>query len=165
MTGMLERNAFLAVVRDTPLVSIDLVVSDREGRVLLGQRLNAPAQGFWFVPGGRIRKDETLADAFQRITRDELGQSFPLASGRFLGVYEHLYSDNFALAPGVSTHYVVLAFALDVEALVPPTAQHGAYRWQAVAELVRDEGVHANSRAYFSSHPLTCVENHPAIAH
>ena len=40
----LSHDAFLAVVRDTPLVSIDLVVPDAQGRLLMGQRINEPAR-------------------------------------------------------------------------------------------------------------------------
>jgi colanic acid biosynthesis protein WcaH len=44
-------------------VSVDLVLV-RDGReVLLGLRTNRPAQGSWFVPGGRILKNEKRADA------------------------------------------------------------------------------------------------------
>ncbi len=59
----LARDAFLAVVRDAPLVSIDLVLPDDVGRLLMGLRTNEPARGSWFVPGGRILKDEPLDEA------------------------------------------------------------------------------------------------------
>ena len=59
----LDKSTFTTVIDSSPLVSIDLVVLDREGNVLLGERLNRPAQGYWFVPGGRITKNESLADA------------------------------------------------------------------------------------------------------
>jgi colanic acid biosynthesis protein WcaH len=70
---MLSRDDFLAVVTLTPLVSIDLVVVDEEGYILVGKRTNEPAYGTWFVPGGRVNKDETLDAAFERIATDELG--------------------------------------------------------------------------------------------
>ena len=47
----LDRSRFLEVVRDSPLVSIDLVVRDDAGRALLGYRVNAPARNTWFVSG------------------------------------------------------------------------------------------------------------------
>src|ERR1700731_1256733 len=102
---------FLDVVRMTPLVSIDLIVTDGHRRVLVGQRRNRPARNAWFVPGGRIRKDETLDEAFTRIVNDELGiTSVERSAARFYGVYEHRYADNFAGEPGISTHYIVLAY-------------------------------------------------------
>jgi len=49
----LQPDIFQAIATHTPLVSIDLIVHDRQRRVLLGWRRNWPAQGCWFVPGGR----------------------------------------------------------------------------------------------------------------
>ena len=77
----LSTQDFATVVRSTPLVSIDLIVENAQGEYLLGKRTNRPAQGFWFVPGGRVQKDETLADAFARLTQAELGLSLPISAG------------------------------------------------------------------------------------
>ena len=63
----------LRIIEFVPLVSIDLILKDRQGQVLLGKRANRPARGYWFVPGGRIRKNEKIADAISRISRSELG--------------------------------------------------------------------------------------------
>jgi colanic acid biosynthesis protein WcaH len=50
----LDDTTFKTVIASTPLISIDLVVKNTKGEYLLGYRNNRPAQGFWFVPGGRI---------------------------------------------------------------------------------------------------------------
>jgi colanic acid biosynthesis protein WcaH len=152
----LDRSDFLHLVRCGPLVSLDLVVRDPAGRVLVGWRVNRPARDAWFVPGGRVYKDERLGDAFRRVTEAELGAPRALAEATFLGVFEHLYDDNGLDAPGVSTHYVVLAYELRVDdGLQPPAAQHSDYRWMPVAELLADAAVHANTRAYFEASPST----------
>ena len=115
---MLSEADFLDVVRLTPLVSIDLIVTDGTRRVLVGQRRNRPAQGTWFVPGGRIKKDESIDTAFTRIVNDELGvASVERSSSRLYGVYEHRYADNFAGAPGITTHYIVIAYAMNLSRL------------------------------------------------
>ncbi len=147
----LSREDFLTVVRLAPLVSLDLVVSNACGEVLVGLRTNRPAEGFWFVPGGRIQKDERMDAAFRRLTGEELGRPMGLAEASLLGVYEHLYEDNFAGEPGASTHYVVIAhrLTLDVELASLPGAQHARWKWMSVEALRADETVHANTRAYF----------------
>ncbi|MBW0448386.1 GDP-mannose mannosyl hydrolase [bacterium M00.F.Ca.ET.228.01.1.1] len=149
---MLTQLDFLDVVRLTPLVSIDLIVSDADGRILIGHRRNRPAQGTWFVPGGRILKDETLDAAFSRIADAELGvPRLARSSARFEGVFEHHYSDNFAGESGVSTHYIVLAYALslaDTQRLGRPD-QHNGYLWLTPAELLVRDDVHDNTKAYF----------------
>ena len=145
---------FLEVVDQTPLVSIDLVVVDSEQRVLCGWRVNQPARGFWFVPGGRILKDELLDDAFHRIAQAELGEGGWLRSGAsLLGVFEHLYDTNFADAPDISTHYVVLAYRIDVgDHPSPPDEQHSKYAWLSRSDVDSDafgSSVHPNTAAYF----------------
>ncbi|CAN7745666.1 GDP-mannose mannosyl hydrolase [Cupriavidus necator] len=148
---MLSQDDFLSVIHAALLVAIDLVVSEPGGRILLGRRKNRPAQGTWFVPGGRIRKDEHLDDAFQRIAADELGLDLRRRAARMLGAFEHFYPDNFAGAPGIGTHYVVLAYEVQVPsmALAAPQEQHNAYRWMTPAEILRNDDVHENTRAYF----------------
>jgi len=146
----LPREQFLEVVARAPLVSIDLVVRDGAGRVLLGLRRNAPARGFWFVPGGVIRKNETLDVAYRRISRNELGLELRRDDGRLLGAYEHFYAENADDRPGFGTHYVVLAHALEVDSLPPPPPeQHSVYRWMSPAEILDTADVHENTKAYF----------------
>lgn len=61
----LDNTTFSTVLDSTPLVSIDLVIENTQGEILLGERKNRPAQGYWFVPGGRILKNESLAVIFK----------------------------------------------------------------------------------------------------
>ncbi|SUW63072.1 GDP-mannose mannosyl hydrolase [Buttiauxella agrestis] len=146
----LSAEDFATVVRSTPLISIDLIVENQAGEFLLGLRTQRPAQNFWFVPGGRVQKDETLERAFARLTEAELGQRFTLSDGEFYGVWQHFYDDNFS-GPDFSTHYVVLGFRLrmDADALQLPTAQHNDYCWLTQEALLATQNVHDNSRAYF----------------
>jgi colanic acid biosynthesis protein WcaH len=150
--AFLDDTTFRIVVDATPLVSIDLIVRGGEGRILLGQRRNRPAEGFWFVPGGRIRKGETLDEAFRRLTLSELGVSVEREACRLLGVYEHLYEDSVFGSPGEapSTHYVVLGYELSWpgEAFDLPREQHSEYRWFDPQAMLLTDEVHANTKAY-----------------
>lgn len=141
---------FATVVRSTPLISIDLIVENDSGEFLLGKRTNRPAQGYWFVPGGRVQKDEPLASAFERLTLAELGVLLPMSAGEFYGVWQHFYDDNFS-GSDFSTHYIVLGFRVRVDAstLTLPPDQHDDYRWLTPDALIADPLVHDNSRAYF----------------
>jgi colanic acid biosynthesis protein WcaH len=148
---MLTELDFLDVVRLTPLIAIDLIVSDAEGRILIGHRRNRPARGTWFVPGGRIHKDETLDTAFTRIADAELGIGrLVRSSARFEGVFEHHYLDNFAAEPDISTHYIVLAYALQFHGTqsIGRLTQHSEYQWLAPAALLARSDVHENTKAY-----------------
>lgn len=142
---------FKHVIKNAPLISIDLIVEDETGRFLLGLRTNAPAKGCWFVPGGRVYKNERLEEALNRISLAELGITYNLADCRFLGLYEHFYGDN-AFSEEFSTHYVVAAFSLKVETLESlPNQQHSEYRWLSAEEILEDLNVHSHTKDYFLS--------------
>lgn len=146
----LESELFKSVILNTPLIAIDLIIRDQVDGILLGRRINKPAQGYWFVPGGRICKDETLAKAFARLTYTELGVPVNLSEAHSLGTFEHFYSDN-VFGDSFSTHYVVLAYELQLplSLISLPHLQHAQYRWYTQAELLADENVHTYTKNYF----------------
>jgi len=147
----LSPEEFARVIRLTPLVAIDLVVRSPEGRILVGKRLNEPAKGYFFVPGSRISKNETRGNAFRRVSREELGVEADLRNARLLGAYDHIYPTNRFGLPGFGTHYVTLAYELEMN-LDPgklPTDQHGEYLWLIPEELLESTVVHDNTKAYF----------------
>ena len=147
----INRDEFAQVVRNTPLVAIDLIIRNPDQCVLVGLRTNEPAKGKWFVPGGVIRKYERLADAFARIAKAEIGLEASIDGARFVGVYEHLYDSNVFGEEGFGTHYVVLAHQLDLDHQPPLESdrQHSGFRWMTPAELISSPDVHENTRAYF----------------
>jgi len=147
---ILPPNLFATIVEHTPLISIDLIIRNRNGEVLLGRRLNAPAKGFWFTPGGRIYKNETMADAFARIIYDETGLIRTLDDATFLGTYEHFYDDS-TMSSHISTHYVVLAYEItaDIDLSTLPHTQHGDYRFISIDQLMNDPQVHTHVKWYF----------------
>ncbi|MBC7619256.1 MAG: NUDIX domain-containing protein, partial [Candidatus Saccharibacteria bacterium] len=144
---MLTKDVFLSVVDAAPLVAMDLVVVRGGTEILLGLRNNRPAQGFWFVPGGRIRKNEPMQAALARVAQDELGlalASLPQPPVH-IGAYEHFYADCFAGDVGVSTHYVVMGNLVQLPAgteLAAADAQHSALRWWPLAEAAQSAEVH-----------------------
>lgn len=146
----LRLDEFAAVVRNSVLVSIDLILLNTRGEVLLGQRNNAPAKGYWFVPGGRILKDETLKEAIQRISRKELGFSFPDGKYELRGIYDHIYGDSF-FDPEVPTHYVVIACTYRIAEGVKFRAddQHSELRFFSVDTLLNSPDVHGYTKNYF----------------
>ena len=61
------------------------------------------------------------------------------------------YGENFAHAPGFGTHYVVLAYRLELSRLPSevPDDQHRELRWWSVDDLLASQEVHPNTKAYF----------------
>ena len=146
----LSDSVFKTVLEATPLVSIDLCL-ERAGRYLLGWRNNRPAARHWFVPGGRIQKNETIAAAFERLTKAEIGTAFSLSEARLIGAYDHIYDDTVFGETPYGTHYVVLGHHLKLpEAFEPQLdAQHERWQWWKKEDILASDLVHANTKAYF----------------
>ncbi len=151
----LSPDDLVEVVRLAPLVSIDLIIENSKGKVLVGMRNNEPARGFLFVPGGRILKNERIAEAFERIMKDELGIETDYRGAEFIGAFDHMYDTNFALQQGFGTHYVVLAHKIKItgEVKIEPDDQHGELLWLDKNELLNNEKVHPYTKAYFENNP------------
>ena len=144
--GYLRGDLFKTIIEHTPLVSVDLIVK-HNGKVLLGKRVNKPAQGYWFTLGGRVLKNERIESAIQRIGKLELGIIIN-SNPKFIGVFEHLYDDS--IFDAVSTHYVNIGYVIEVSGLEDlPKDQHNAYRWFGLEELMQSDEVHTYVKDYF----------------
>lgn len=79
------------------------LVHDRDGRLLLIRRANAPAAGRWSIPGGRVEAGESDVEAVVRELREETGLAVvcgPLAGTVVRGEFE-IYDYWCELAGGV----------------------------------------------------------------
>ncbi len=141
----------LEIINAAPLVSVDLIIKNKSGDVLLGKRSNRPARGYWFVPGGRIRKNEKIADAVLRISETELGIPVRFYKASLLGGYNHIYDDNYLGIEGINTHYVVLAYeyTLDKDVKIVKDDQHSDMQWWNIRELLLSKDVHLYTQDYF----------------
>jgi len=143
---MLDDTTFKTVVDSTPLISIDILLT-KDNKVLLGRRINKPAQGYFFSTGGRINKNESIDNAMARVALNELNielKSIP----KFIGVFEHFYDDS--IYENFSTHYVNIAYEYEVEEIPDlPTEQHSEYKWFTIDELLESNQVHNYTKDYF----------------
>jgi colanic acid biosynthesis protein WcaH len=143
---MLDDITFKTIIESAPLISIDILLK-KDGKVLLGKRINKPAQGYFFSTGGRINKNESIDSAMARIATNELNIELKYIP-KFIGVFEHFYDDS--IYKDVSTHYVNLAYEYEVEEIPNlPTKQHSEYRWFTIDELLQSVQVHKYTKDYF----------------
>jgi colanic acid biosynthesis protein WcaH len=144
---MLDDQTFKTVINSTPLISIDLLVK-KDNKILLGKRINKPAQGYLFSIGGRVYKNESIQQATARIAKTELNIELKLTP-KFAGVFEHFYDDG--IYKDVSTHYINLAYEVDInnDILNLPIEQHNEYQWLTIDELLESKQVHNKVRPNF----------------
>jgi len=158
----LSDDDFRFIIANTKLVSIDLVFVSPDGAILMGERINKPVQGKWFVPGGRIYKEETIDSALHRITHEEIGikeTNLQNINGVFSGPYDHIYlkdsfngASNDSRADNTDTEYIVLGYYANVSRDFIslqnlPEKQHCQWAW--IKEDDSEFDIHENSRRYF----------------
>ncbi|TKX62978.1 NUDIX domain-containing protein [Halorubrum sp. ASP1] len=120
MSDWIPNEEWETIVDNVPIVSVDLVVECPEG-IVLGKRSNKPAKGKWFVPGGRVRKGESLEDAVHRVSMEELGVNVEICEK--LGAFDHFYETS---EVGGEKHYVAHGFRVWTEnSVFEPDSQHG----------------------------------------
>lgn len=122
----------------TPIVAVGAFIFDRDDRVLLIERARDPGKGLWTVPGGRLERGETLAQAVAREVREETG--LVVEVGALACVVERMADDY---------HFVILDYLarpiggtlaagpkMEVGGLrLTPGDDAKAARWVAEAEL------------------------------
>lgn len=132
---MIPDEDWSTIVDSIPIPSIDIIPircteDNNNQEFLLGKRKNKPAQNTWFVPGGRILKNELAANAIHRVARQELGISVEVIEE--LGQYEHFY-DKSDTGSETGKHYIPLAYSVSVDGMfgsvMEDKSQHLSVRW------------------------------------
>lgn len=145
------------MISTSQLISIDFLIRNKEGKILLGKRKISPAKGWYFVPGGRVYKNETLKEGANRVLMCETGLKGLKLEPRC--VSEHIYPENFCGAKDntgkiISTHYVCFAFDVDAESSSVDEKsfklQHEDMIWVSPEDMGSRSDVHEYVRLYFT---------------
>ena len=56
-----------------PTLGVSGIVFNKQKQILLIQRNQPPAMGFWSIPGGKLEAGESLAEACRREIKEETG--------------------------------------------------------------------------------------------
>jgi 8-oxo-dGTP diphosphatase len=70
--GELLYHAGVAMTRQRPYIGIGVIII-RDGKILLGKRLNAHGAGSWCCPGGHLEYGESFEACARREVREETG--------------------------------------------------------------------------------------------
>lgn len=146
---MLDVRTFSTIVKNTPLISLDLCLVC-EGKILLCERENEPLKGQWFTPGGRIYKNETWQSALLRIAQTELGlRNNKIEDFALMGIWDHFYS-NSVFDESTSTHYVNLPHFACFKSmpLIVLDDQHVEFGWFDLQLVATDERFHPYMKNY-----------------
>lgn len=98
------------ICRVMPIPCVDLLIADRQGRVLLVNRKNEPASGQWWFPGGRVYFGETRGEAAKRKLKDECG--LEAATLIEIGTFDLILK---AISTNTLHHAITTLFHIEVE--------------------------------------------------
>ncbi len=109
-------------------LTVDAVITDAAGRVLVMERGTDPFRGTWVFPGGYVDPGETVEQACIREVREELGLEVELTG--LIGIYSE---------PGRDPRGSVVSIAYSAEVMggtLTVTAEARAHRWLEPGEEV-----------------------------
>ena len=72
MSDFIPEELYRQILFHMPIACVDIAIV-RDGSVLLVKRKDAPARGSWWLPGGRVKKGETMRQAAARKAEEEVG--------------------------------------------------------------------------------------------
>ena len=121
------------IVKNNPIFAIDIIIFRKNYGILMGKRLNEPAKGKLFVPGGRVFKNETREQAFERISKSETGLEIKFENSLQGGIFEHFYENSKWSNEKLSTHYIVetriVKINFETENFLKLDNQHSEFFW------------------------------------
>ena len=146
--NFLDKKTYLDVIKATTLTAVDLIIVHNNS-ILLGYRKNNPAKNYWFVPGSRTRKNEKIMDGLKRMVKSELNLEINLDKVKLLGVYDHIYDNNYN-DDTFGTHYVVSAFIymLNEKPEIKIDDQHEEIKWFPINQIKDNKYIHQYTKNY-----------------
>lgn len=126
----LSDEVFLTLTRLTPMINVDLLIRDAEGRVLLTWREDRFYSAGWHIPGGIIRYRETIGHRITEVARVELGTTV-IVTGGVLNVQEFIEPKR-----RTRGHFISLLYGCELcgepareKACGSGIPRHGQWRW------------------------------------
>lgn len=94
------------IISNIPIACVDIAIM-RDSSVLLVKRLDEPAKGQWWLPGGRVYKGEMMAQTAKRKALEEVGLDCEV--GPLIYTAETVFEDG---PNGIPVHSINSCFLL-----------------------------------------------------
>ena len=157
----LNHDTYYKIIEHTQLVSTDIFFIHKN-RLLLGKRVNEPAKGWLFTPGCRAYKNETLDETCIRLAKEEIGITILAKDCKFLGVYDHIYTNNFK-DNKFGTHYVNMAYMYmlsdEQKNNIKSDNQHDSLHWIHISKINSHKNIHKLVKKTFSDVMYHLISN------
>ncbi len=130
----ISEEIYKQIVRLMPIPCVDLLVTDKSGRVLMLRRMNHPAKDQWWFPGGRVLHGERRIDAARRKLKEECGGKANEIGD--LGTYDLIFDSG---PSDYASHAITTVFHMVVDQVdVCLDNQSTAYAWKSPVAWLKE---------------------------
>lgn len=123
---LIPKALYTKILEVIPVPCVDAVVVC-DGAFLLGKRTNHPKKGEWWIPGGRVLKNESLEGAITRKLKEELSIK-RLTVGKQLWTASTPFKRS-QQGPPAHTINTVYLVTLPSRKIGVGDGQHGEFKW------------------------------------
>jgi colanic acid biosynthesis protein WcaH len=124
-----------------PILCVDVVIVN-QAKCLLLKRKNHPAKGQWWFPGGRMLKSETIEQAVNRKTAEEVN-----LQGQYLGILsieETQFPEAGSMLCDIHTVNICCKMYVNSVLSLKVNDEHDGYKWvdrHEAADLILHKSV------------------------
>lgn len=130
--SLIEKNLYYQILHNMPIICVDAVIVNKEGKILFLKRDNEPAKNEWWFPGGRLLKNERLEDAILRKVKEETNIDANI--DKFLGTTETIFNTG---PNNIPVHTVNFTYLLNFDlAEIKIDNLHTDFIWESDFELL-----------------------------
>jgi len=121
---MIDDPLYNKIIDVLPILCVDGFIVD-DNKILLLKRNNYPAINEWWVPGGRVIKNELLCDSIIRKVKEETGLDVEILNQ--IGITETVFETK---------HTVNVCFSLKIKSGdITINSEHSEYKWFKIDRL------------------------------
>ena len=106
---IIEESLYKEICSKMPIPCVDIIIQNKKGHFLLVKRTNEPLKSKFWLPGGRILKEESVNDALSRKCKEELDLLVDPSEFKFTGFSQANYVKN-AFGSDGGYHTISLVF-------------------------------------------------------
>lgn len=123
----IPKDKYKYILEYMPVVCVDLVIV-YNGKVFMAKRVNEPAKNQWFLPGGRILKNERLQDAVIRKAKEEVGLDVKIIKPLIFG--ETIFDESSIEGVVSGTHTINVSYLVEASGdNVILDGQNSEHKW------------------------------------
>ena len=122
----IPEETYRTILATTVIACVDVAIVN-EGKILLVKRKDRPAKDQWWLPGGRVFKNELMKKAAYRKALEEV--DLQCRVGPIVHTAETIFEDGPGMIPVHSINSCFLLYHIDRNFIVKINEHHSNYNW------------------------------------